>query len=277
MVNFAVAVRDLRVVRGRTTALERASLDIAPGVVTGLLGPSGSGKTTLVRAILGVQQVAGGTVTVLGRAAGSPELRRRIGYVTQAPSVYLDLTVEENLRYFARVLGVARSGSRTTPGERSVADVLDITGLGEQRRQLVGTLSGGQLSRVSLAAALLGTPELLVLDEPTVGLDPVLRESLWNTFRDLAATGTTLLVSSHVMDEAARCDELVLLRAGRVLAHTTLAELLRRTGQDNPEQAFLHLVAGAGTDPVTPRTGTVAVAAHRPGAPARHRGEEGPR
>jgi ABC-2 type transport system ATP-binding protein len=271
MVSSAVEVRGLRVVRGSTTALKGVGLDVTAGVVTGLLGPSGSGKTTLMRAILGVQRVAAGTVTVLGRPAGSRELRRRIGYVTQAPSVYLDLTVEENLRYFARVLALpgARTAARVDAGRengsspRSVADVLDITGLGAQRKQLVGTLSGGQLSRVSLAAALLGTPELLVLDEPTVGLDPVLRESLWSTFRELAATGTTLLVSSHVMDEAARCDELVLLRDGEVLARTTLAELLHRTGQDNPEQAFLHLVADGGPAPAT--------------AAPRHRGDGAPR
>ncbi len=237
-VSTAVEVRDLRVVRGRTTALDGVDLDVPTGAVTGLLGPSGSGKTTLMRCILGVQRVAAGGVTVLGHPAGSRELRRRIGYVTQAPSVYPDLTVEENLRYFARILGVdGRARGATT-----VAEALDVVGLVAQRRQLVGTLSGGQLSRVSLAAALLGAPELLVLDEPTVGLDPVLRESLWATFRQIAGTGTTLLVSSHVMDEAARCDELVLLRAGRVLARTTLPELLARTGQPDGERAFLHLI-----------------------------------
>ncbi|WP_226909561.1 ABC transporter ATP-binding protein [Georgenia ruanii] len=241
-------VRGLRVVRGRTTALAGVDLDVAAGAVTGLLGPSGSGKTTLMRCVLGVQRVAAGRVTVLGHPAGSRELRRRIGYVTQAPSVYPDLTVEENLRYFARVLGVdGRSRAVTT-----AAEALDVVGLAPQRRQLVGTLSGGQLSRVSLAAALLGSPDLLVLDEPTVGLDPVLRESLWATFRDIAATGTTLLVSSHVMDEAARCDELVLLREGHVLAHTTLPELLARTGQSDGERAFLHLVRG-GDAPVRGR------------------------
>ncbi|KAE8764940.1 ABC transporter ATP-binding protein [Georgenia thermotolerans] len=237
----AVEVRGLRVVRGRTTALAGVDLDVAAGTVTGLLGPSGSGKTTLMRCVLGVQRVAAGRVTVLGRPAGSRELRRRIGYVTQAPSVYPDLTAEENLRYFARVLGV----DRRARGVTTVAEALDVVGLAAQRRQLVGTLSGGQLSRVSLAAALLGSPELLVLDEPTVGLDPVLRESLWATFREIAGTGTTLLVSSHVMDEAARCDELVLLRAGHILARTTLPELLRRTGERDGERAFLRLVRDA--------------------------------
>ncbi|MPV37424.1 ABC transporter ATP-binding protein [Georgenia subflava] len=247
MMNSAVVVRDLRVVRGSTTALDDVTLTVPAGRVTGLLGPSGSGKTTLMRAILGVQVVTGGSVTVLGEDAGSRGLRRRIGYVTQAPSVYEDLTVAENLRYFARVLGVNGRGGRHGGG-RGVDEVVTTVGLRGQRDQLVGSLSGGQLSRVSLAAALLGSPELLVLDEPTVGLDPVLREALWSTFRELAAAGTTLLVSSHVMDEANRCDGLVLLRDGRVLTQTTPDELLGRTGAPTAEAAFLALVADAGTE-----------------------------
>lgn len=243
MMNSAVAVRALRVVRGSTTALDAVDLDVRPGTVTGLLGPSGSGKTTLMRSILGVQVVTSGSVEVLGLPAGHLGLRRRVGYVTQAPSVYEDLTVLENLRYFERVLGTERSGrGRHQGGARSVNEVLDLVDLGPQRDQLVGTLSGGQLSRVSLATALLGSPELLVLDEPTVGLDPVLRESLWSTFRDVAATGVTFLVSSHVMDEATRCDRLLMLRDGRLLADTTLPELLATTGATSAEAAFLGLV-----------------------------------
>jgi ABC-2 type transport system ATP-binding protein len=177
-----------------------------------------------------VQIVESGKVSVLGRPGGSPELRRRVGYVTQAPSVYGDLTVRENLRYFARILAA--------PPER-VDEVIGTVGLGGQVNQVVGTLSGGERSRASLATALLGEPQILVLDEPTVGLDPVLRRDLWNTFHALAADGATLLVSSHVMDEAKRCDELVLLREGRIVATTSPAELLQKTGASDLEEAFL--------------------------------------
>jgi len=233
MLNYAVEVRDLRVIRGGNTVLPGISLRVRAGSVTGLLGPSGSGKTTLIRAIVGVQAIEGGEVTALGRPAGEPELRRRVGYVTQAPSVYADLTVRENLRYFARVLGA-------TP--RSVDTAIEAVDLAEQADQPVATLSGGERSRASLATALLGEPELLVLDEPTVGLDPVLRRDLWDLFGRLAAAGSTLLVSSHVMDEADRCDELVLLREGRVVAEATPADLRARTGADRLDDAFLRLV-----------------------------------
>jgi ABC-2 type transport system ATP-binding protein len=232
----AIAVENLRVLRGRKLVLPEISLQVGRGVVTGLLGPSGSGKTTLIRALVGVQIVAGGDVKVLGRPAGSSELRRRVGYVTQATSVYGDLTVRENLWYFARVLDA--------PRER-IDEVIATVALQKQADQVVGTLSGGERSRVSLASALLGEPELLVLDEPTVGLDPVLRRDLWDTFHELASGGTTLLVSSHVMDEARRCDELVLLRDGRVVAMTTPDELLDQTGKNDLEDAFLALAEAA--------------------------------
>jgi ABC-2 type transport system ATP-binding protein len=170
---------------------------------------------------------------VLGLEAGLPPLRRRVGYVTQAPSVYADLTVRENLEYFAKVLD--------TPDSR-VDRALDVVDLRALERRIVRTLSGGELSRTSLATALLGDPALLVLDEPTVGLDPVLRRDLWSSFRELAAEGKTLLVSSHVMDEADRCDRLLLLREGRVLADESPASLRERTGCGNLDEAFLALV-----------------------------------
>jgi ABC-2 type transport system ATP-binding protein len=229
----AVTVDRLRVVRGGREVLHGVSFEVPPGTVTGLLGPSGCGKTTLMRAIVGVQIVAGGTVTVLGSPAGSPGLRDRVGYSTQSPAVYADLTVSENLRYFASVLGAPASDARR---------VIDAVGLSGAEHQTVAQLSGGQHSRASLAVALLGRPELLVLDEPTVGLDPVLRDDLWTLFRRLAADGVTLLISSHVMDEAARCERLLLMRDGDLLADDTPANLRAHTETDDLEQAFLRLI-----------------------------------
>jgi len=234
-VGLAISVTGLRVDRGGSVVLRDLTLEVEAGAVTGLLGPSGSGKSTLMRAIVGVQIVAAGGVTVLGLPAGSPELRKRLGYVTQAPSVYGDLTVRENLVYFTRVLGAA--------SER-VDATIERVGLADMAGRLVGRLSGGQRARVSLATALLDEPEVLVLDEPTVGLDPVLRRDLWDFFHELAEDGTTLLVSSHVMDEAARCDSLLLLRGGVLLADLGPDELLRRTGAPDLDSAFLRLVEG---------------------------------
>jgi ABC-2 type transport system ATP-binding protein len=228
-----VDVRDLVVQRGRVRAIRDLTFSCTAGQVTGLLGPSGSGKTTLMRAIVGVQVVTSGRVDVLGLPAGDRRLRDRVGYVTQAPSVYDDLTVGENLRFFARVLGV---------GPEEVDRCIVAVDLGSCRDQVVSRLSGGQRSRVSLAVALLGSPELLVLDEPTVGLDPVLRRDLWAMFHGLADAGTGVLVSSHVMDEAERCDRLLLLRDGALLADDTPSALLERTHTVDVESAFLSLV-----------------------------------
>jgi ABC-2 type transport system ATP-binding protein len=229
----AVEVRDLVVDRGRRRVLHGLSFTARTGRVTGLLGPSGSGKTTLMRALVGTQTVRSGEVRVLGRPAGAAELRRRIGYVTQAPSVYGDLTVAQNARYFAALYGLGGAAAR-----RAVADV-DLTGYAD--RQVV-SLSGGQRARASLACALVAAPDLLVLDEPTVGQDPVLRRDLWQRFHALAAGGTTLLVSSHVMDEAGRCDRLLLLRDGRLVADDTPRALRDRTGAADLEDAFLRLI-----------------------------------
>jgi ABC-2 type transport system ATP-binding protein len=221
----AIRVERLRVARGGTVVLPELSCDVAAGSVTGLLGPSGSGKTTLIRAIVGVQ-----------RAAGTKGLRSCIGYMTQAPSVYGDLTVRENLRFFARVLGTEPDAV-----DRALSDV----GLEREANRVVARLSGGQRARVSLAAALLGGPDVLVLDEPTVGLDPVLRRDLWELFHRLAAGGATLLVSSHVMDEADRCSSLLLIREGRLLAQATPAELRAQTAAQELDEAFLRLIEGA--------------------------------
>jgi ABC-2 type transport system ATP-binding protein len=231
--DLAIGVDGLRVRRGRNEVLRGLTVGMPRGQVVGLLGPSGSGKTTLLRCVVGVQKVAAGTVTVLGLPAGAAALRRRVGYVTQAASVYDDLTVRENLAYFAHVLDAPAS---------DVDRVLGETGLGGQAAQLTGRLSGGQRSRVSLAAALLGAPELLVLDEPTTGLDPVLRGELWGLFHRLADAGTSLIVSSHVMDEAARCDRLLLMRDGEVIADDTLTGLLAATGTGDAEAAFLEVI-----------------------------------
>jgi ABC-2 type transport system ATP-binding protein len=235
-VSASIEIRGLRVDRGGSEVLHGIDLDVEAGTVTGLLGPSGSGKTTLIRSVVGVQIVAGGEVRVLGLPAGSPALRPRIGYMTQEPAVYRDLTVRENLAYFGRILGV---------GAGRVDELLDRVDLVAEEDQVVSTLSGGQRARVSLATALLNGPELLVLDEPTVGLDPLLRRELWDFFHELADGGATLLVSSHVMDEAARCDRLVLVREGAVLAVATPDELRERTGAEELDAAFLRLVEEA--------------------------------
>ena len=234
MATSAIEAQDLHVERRGKEVLHGLTFTVPAGRITGLLGPSGCGKSTLLRSVVGVQAGVRGTLSVLGRPAGDPDLRHRIGYVTQSPAVYADLTIRRNLQYFAEVAGA--SAGRV---DEVLADV-DLTHAADAR---VDRLSGGQRARVSLATALLAEPELLVLDEPTVGLDPVLRRDLWRMFRSLADTGRTLVVSSHVMDEASRCDRLLLLREGRLVADDTLDGVLRRTGAGDVEQAFLTLAA----------------------------------
>ncbi|MCQ9136560.1 ABC transporter ATP-binding protein [Streptomyces hilarionis] len=240
----AVRAQGLTVARGPRTVLRSLDFTVPRGQITGLLGPSGCGKSTLMRSVVGTQAKVTGTLDVLGRPAGHPDLRARIGYVTQAPSVYDDLTVRQNLDYFAAILDPGRAAAerRHENVTRAIADV-DLT---THADALAGNLSGGQRNRVSLAVALLGAPELLVLDEPTVGLDPVLRRDLWDLFHDIATSrGATLLISSHVMDEAERCHRLLLMREGRILADATPDALRTRTGADTVESAFLHLVDAA--------------------------------
>jgi len=231
----AIEASDLHVSRDGIAVIRGLSFTVAAGRVTGLLGPSGCGKTTLMRALVGVQRNVTGTLSVLGVEAGRASLRRRVAYLTQAASVYQDITVRENLAYLAAILGVGPAGV-----ERALAQV-ELTPLAGR---LVRRLSGGERARVSLASALLGAPELLVLDEPTVGLDPLLRGQLWELFGHLAAGGATLLVSSHVMDEARRCDDVMLLREGELIARDTPAGLLARTGAQDLDEAFLRLVRG---------------------------------
>jgi ABC-2 type transport system ATP-binding protein len=234
MKNF-IEVRGLTVIRSGRRVLDGLDLEVGAGV-TGLLGPSGCGKSTLLRSIVGVQQVAGGEVQVLGEPAGSASLRHRIGYVTQDTSVYNDLTITENLRFFARVLGAP---------DDEVDKAIDAVDLRSHADAVVGRLSGGQQSRASLAVALIGSPDLLVLDEPTVGLDPVLRRDLWKLFHEIADAGAAVLVSSHVMDEAERCDQLLLMRDGEILAQDTPSAIKQRAGVGDVESAFLSIVEEA--------------------------------
>ncbi len=229
----AVAIEGLRVVRGKQAAVQDLSVRIARGTITGVLGPSGSGKTTLIRCIVGTQIIADGSVAVLGHPAGSPVLRHRVGYMPQDPTIYNDLRVIDNVRYFADLCGA------DGPAAEEIIDAVDLR---DHRDARCANLSGGQRARVSLACALVGRPDLLVLDEPTIGLDPVLRVQLWEQFETLARRGTTLLVSSHVMDEADRCGDLLLLREGRLLAHTTPDRLRKETGCTSLEEAFLSII-----------------------------------
>lgn len=233
----AVEIKNLSIKKGDTTILYDVNLTIPSGSIVGVLGPSGAGKTTLFRTIVGRQRITSGTVNILGSPAGSPNLRSQIGYLTQAPSVYGDLTVQENLRYFGTMVGVPKS--------RVLAVIQDVSLL-PQAKQLASTLSGGQKSRLSLAVALLAKPPLLVLDEPTVGIDPLLRHELWQQFHRLAQEGTTLLVSSHVMDEADHCDSLLLIREGSLVAQGTKAALLAQTHTHKLEDAFIALAQEGG-------------------------------
>ena len=233
----AIEIDSLVVVRGKGKArkeiLHGISASIPVGSITGLLGPSGCGKTTLIRTIVGAQKITSGTVRVLGQPAGSVDLRTKLAYTSQMLSIYPDITVAENVEYFASLVGADATTAR---------QALETVHLGEYGDRLVSTLSGGQASRTSLACALVGNPQVLVLDEPTVGLDPLTRQSLWETFRALAQRGVTLLISSHVMDEARQCDSVLLMREGQFLAHEPLASLQERTDTTNAEDAFLALI-----------------------------------
>lgn len=235
-----VDAQDVSKTFGPIRAVDGITLQIPRGVIYGLLGPSGSGKTTFMRIIAGALRASGGRVAVLGRPMPDRSVAPRIGYMTQSAALYPDLSLRENLRFFGTIYGLngARLGQRveTIAQEVELADRLDNP---------LHTFSGGMRQRASLACALLHEPELLILDEPTVGLDPVLRHAFWARFRQLADEGRTLLVSSHVMDEAERCDLLGFIRGGRLLASASPAELRRSTGQINLEDAFL-VLAGQG-------------------------------
>ncbi|MFF1828137.1 ABC transporter ATP-binding protein [Paenarthrobacter sp. NPDC058040] len=239
----AIEASGLHISRGRTKILRGLDFTVDGGRITGLLGPSGSGKTTLMRGIVGVQRQTRGTLTVLGRPAGNAALRHDVGYVTQGASVYGDLSVEANVRYF---------GAMHSATAADVAEAIAAVGLQDFARQKAADLSGGQFSRVSLACALVAHPRLLVLDEPTVGLDPVLRAELWERFATMAEAGTTLLVSSHVMEEASHCSSLLLLREGLLLAQLTPDELAERGRSKDLERAFLTMIKGIEREPAAP-------------------------
>ncbi|MCL2037962.1 ABC transporter ATP-binding protein [Candidatus Saccharibacteria bacterium] len=238
--NVAVTIRDLSITYAKKDkALQNVSLEIPTGRITGLIGPSGSGKTTLIKSVVGRLKLPTDKVTVLDLPAGSAKLRKKVAYMAQELAVYHDLTVRQNLAYFTRVLGFKYSGVK-----RRVNETLRAVDLYDKRNSMVGNLSGGQQQRVSLGVALLGHPKLLVLDEPTTGLDPVLIENLWQLFHELVEDGTTIIISSHSMSEAARCDDLVLMRSGKIIATGAPKKLMKQTGADDVEQAFLHLVKG---------------------------------
>lgn len=230
-----VNISELTIIRDGKTIIPNLHMEIGKGVIAGLLGPSGSGKTTILRSIVGVQEIHSGEIKVLGSTAGSKSLRTKIGYFTQSASIYSDLTCIENLRYFAKIIG---------DSEISVQQILELVDLTKNQKQLASSLSGGERARLALASALLGKPEILVLDEPTVGLDPVLRRDLWDLFHRLAEQGKTLLISSHVMDEADRCDFLFLIREGRILASGTPRDLKAQAHADDMESVFISLVEG---------------------------------
>ncbi len=219
---------------GRQAALQGVSLRLRRGEVYGLLGPNGSGKTTLIRCLLGLVKPDAGSVRVLGRLMPDLNVLSRIGYMTQTAALYPDLTVLENLRFFAAINGA----------EAHLTEALRFVDLEDRPDSVVATLSGGMRTRASLACAIVHRPELLLLDEPTVGVDPQLRRRLWDQFREMADGGTTLLISSHVMDEAERCQRLGLIRFGRLLAEGTVEELKEQAGVEKLEDAFLQLSAG---------------------------------
>lgn len=240
MIEAAIHIKDVSVVLGgRYRAVRSISVDFESGKIIGFIGPSGAGKTTLIRSIVGRQKISAGGITVFGLPAGSAQLRGQMSYMTQELSLYPDLTTYENLQYFASMFGIIGREAKT-----QLQDILKTVDLAAQTNQLAGKLSGGQKQRVSLAIALIGFPKLMVLDEPTVGLDPVLREQLWMLFKKLAANGTTLIISSHVMDEAERCDDLLLIRGGQLVAHGSPAALKQQTHTKSVEQSFLSLVGG---------------------------------
>ncbi|HEX2022458.1 MAG TPA: ABC transporter ATP-binding protein [Candidatus Thermoplasmatota archaeon] len=237
----AIAFRDVVKAYGKFRALDGLDLTVREGELYGLLGPNGSGKTTAIRLLTGLLRPTSGEVRVLGRAPASPEARPLVGYMPQETALYLDLTVRENLQLFGRLYGIPRDEL-----ERRIDELLRLVDLTRWGRAVVSNLSGGMKHRTSLAAALLPRPRLLVLDEPTVGVDPELRASFWAHFDGLRREGTTILLTTHYMDEARRCERVGLLRAGRLIAEDAPEAVMRAAGADNLEDAFLRLAGRTG-------------------------------
>jgi len=233
--SFAVDVENVSKSFGGVKALDGVTLRVKQGEIYGLLGPNGAGKTTLIRAIVGLIAPSGGTVTVLGKRIPNVDVLRQIGYMTQQAALYPGLSVEENVLFFAAINGA----------EGGVDDALKLVELDQRRKSVVATLSGGMRQRCSLACALVHKPQLLLLDEPTVGVDPQLRVQFWEEFRRMAAAGTTIIVSSHVMDEAERCQRLGLVQYGKLLAEGSPDEVRAQAGTPNLEEAFLRLAGRA--------------------------------
>jgi ABC-2 type transport system ATP-binding protein len=231
-----VEVEDLTKDFGPLRALDRLTLRIPRGTIYGLVGPNGSGKSTLIKILTGLLRPNGGQAKLFGQPAGSQAIRLRIGYMPQMEGLYLDLTVDENTQFFASLYG--QKGSART---KRISEVLDLVELSDRRGSKAEHLSGGLRQRLSLACALLHRPELLLLDEPTVGVDPELRQSFWQAFLEMANSGVTLILSTHYMEEASRCQRLAMLRAGRLLVEESPAQILETTGERSLEQAFLKL------------------------------------
>lgn len=234
----AIKIKNIKVNLGKNFfALKDVNLEFQTGKITGLIGPSGAGKTTLMRCIVGRQKITSGSIEILGTEAGSKKLRAEVSYMTQNVSIYNDLTVKQNLAYFSTMQGMSGRAKKQV-----VDKIIETLDLNKNVNQIASSLSGGQRQRLSLAVALIGYKPIMILDEPTVGLDPVLREQMWELFRKLASEGKTILISSHVMDEAERCDDLVLVRDGKIIAHETPRELCLKTESKNVEESFLKLV-----------------------------------
>ncbi|CAI1492211.1 Ribosomal protein S16 [Thermococcus nautili] len=241
MVMPALVVKELRKSYGDFEAVRRLSFEVERGEIFGLIGPNGAGKTTTIKTIVGLLKPDSGEIELLGRKMPDKEVLARVGYMPQELALYLNLTVEENLWFYSRLYGLPREEF-----ERRKEEVLRFVGLEKFRDRLVAELSGGMQRRASLACALVHEPEFLILDEPTVGVDPGLRASFWRYFRELTDEGASILITTHYMDEAVNCDRVAIVIAGRVLVTATPEEIMAETGSATLEEAVLKLTGVKG-------------------------------